>query len=260
MKTTSSRARVVVTDDQAMIRKGLRATLTGASGFELVGEAEDGPSTLRAVAELSPDLVLIDLFAKGISTLPLITEIKRGYPAEKVAVYTVRRSREDVMTALRAGADGYLLKDGDIDEVLKAMSLIVQGHTFLSHEVIGTVVGAYTEVQAEKAESLAESPPPLSPRESQVLKLVAGGRTSKQIAQHLVISPRTVEKHRARLMRKLGVHSVALLMSVAINCGLIDEVEAHTPACGASYLSAATECSGMPSPAGNGLYGGTWMH
>ena len=256
MKTTSGRARVVVTDDQVMIRKGLRATLTAASGFELVGEAVDGPSTLHAVAELSPDLVLIDLVAKGVSTLPLITEIKQRYPAAKVAVYTVHRSREDVTTALRAGADGYLLKDLDIHGVLEAMSIILQGHTFLSHELIGLVVGAYTVAQAE---DLAEGPGVLSARENQVLKLVAGGRTSKQIARHLVISPRTVEKHRARLMRKLGVSSIAALMTVAINCGLIEGVEAHTSACGANYLYAATGCSSMPSPAGNAVLGDTWV-
>lgn len=231
-------ARVVICDDNVMIRKGLQVTLAEAPGFESIGEVEEGPATVAVVSELSPDLVLTDKVARGVSTLNAITQIKDRYPATKVAVYSNSRSREDIITALRAGADGYILKDTGVGELIAAMTIILHGHTYLSPQVIGTVVNTYTlGKNGDTPEGIAA----LSPREGQVLRLVADGRTSKQIAQHLVISPRTVEKHRARLMRKLGVHSIAALLTIAINSGFVEDVEACPVDCGGDPLLVAMD-------------------
>jgi len=224
--TGDSNARVVIADDQAVLRRGMQAVLATAPGLECVGEAESGPAALREVGRLAPDLLLIDLFANGVSTLATISEIAWRHPATKVAVYTAQTSREDVISALRAGASAYLLKTVEIDEMVGGVGATLRGQIYLSPAILGHVVDAYL---GGGPTDLGAGSSSLSPRERAVLKLVASGQTSKQIGRSLVISPRTVEKHRARMMRKLGLHTMAALMAFAFANGYVEEADAEAP-------------------------------
>ena len=196
------------------MRAGVRAVLHASVEFELVGEAADGASTVQAVAELSPDVVLIDLAIEGASALDTVNMIKKRRPLTKVLTFTSNRSRDYVVSALRAGADGFLLKEATVSELLMAMRAVLAGHTYLSPQIAGHVVSAFVDDGPSVAPP--QTRPLLSQREKQVLQLVATGRTSKEIASDLFISPRTVEKHRARLMQTLKVKSIAAVIAPAI--------------------------------------------
>jgi two-component system response regulator NreC len=224
MASQTQKTRVVIADDYAVVRAGLRAVLTKEPEYVVVHEAQDGASVVQAVDRLLPDLVVMDLATKEASGLDAIAEIKERHPDTRIFVFTGNRSRDHVLAALRAGANGYALKDTSIPDLLAALACTRKGQTYLCPEIAGFVIGAY--FHQTPGETCSEAPLRLSQREAAVLKMVATGRTSKQIAGHLFISPRTVEKHRAHLMRKLNLSNVAALVMFAIGSGLVDEAEA----------------------------------
>ncbi len=218
MVTEAQGTRVLIADEYAVVRAGLRAVIALVPGYEVVEEVQDGSALVQAVGHLLPDLVLMDLTTDGASGLDAIGAITGRYPDTRVLMLTGNRSRDYVVSALRAGAKGYVLKDASIPELLSALECVRKGHTYLSPEIAGFVIGAYFEQTPVTAAGAA--PTTLSQREAQILKLVATGKTSKEIAVCLFISPRTVEKHRAQVMRKLNLKTMASLLTFAIGNNL----------------------------------------
>ncbi len=211
--------RIVLAEDHTILREGLRALLSADPKFQIVGEAADGREAVRSVEKLGPDLVMMDLSMPRMTGMDAIREIKKRYPETKVVALTVHKTEEYLRTTLQAGADAYVLKDATHDELLMAIENVLEGKTFLSPGVSEKVIEGYLAGQGTRMpNSVSEL---LSQREREVLKLIAEGYKNKEIADDLCISLKTVEKHRANLMKKLDLHNAAALTAYAIEQGLI---------------------------------------
>ncbi len=211
--------RIVLAEDHTILREGLRALLSADPKFQIVGEAADGREAVRSVEKLGPDLVMMDLSMPRMTGMDAIREIKKRYPETKIVALTVHKTEEYLRTTLQAGADAYVLKDATHDELLMAIENVLEGKTFLSPGVSEKVIEGYLAGQGTRMpNSVSEL---LSQREREVLKLIAEGYKNKEIADDLCISLKTVEKHRANLMKKLDLHNAAALTAYAIEQGLI---------------------------------------
>ena len=211
--------RVLIVDDHTLLRAGLRSLLAQDPNIEIVGEAADGRDAVRAVGQLMPDLVLMDLTMPGMNGIEAVTEIKRRYPEVRILVMTLHKTEDFIHASLRAGADGYILKDATHDELRVAIRSVLLGKTYLSMDVSGKVVSGY--LGGGKSASGSSVFDTLTHREREILKLVAEGRPNKGIAEYLNLSVKTVEKHRSNLMSKLDVHNAAGLTAFAIEKGLL---------------------------------------
>ncbi|MCK4390262.1 MAG: response regulator transcription factor [Desulfobacterales bacterium] len=213
--------RIVIAEDHTILREGLRSLLSSNPDFEIVGEAEDGRDAIRCVEKFKPDLVLMDLSMPKMDGLDAIMEIKEQSPNTKVLVLTVHKAEEYVFASLKAGADGYLLKDATHAELTLAIESVLAGKPYISPGISEKLVAGYLEGRKPlKGESSWDS---LTQRERQVLKLIAEGYKNKEIAGYLYISVKTVEKHRANLMKKLNFHNASALTAFAMEKGLITE-------------------------------------
>ncbi|MCI0504703.1 MAG: response regulator transcription factor [Gammaproteobacteria bacterium] len=212
--------RIVIVDDHAIFRAGIKALLDSEPDIEVVGEAEDGLSALQAAINLKPDLILSDLSMPKTSGTEGIRQIRRRFPAIGIIVLTVHKAEEYIRAALAAGANGYVLKDDSEQELLTAIHQVSNKNFYLSPNICNSVVSGFLG-ERNKYASLPTWDS-LTPREQQVLKLIAEGYRNKAIADYLSISPKTVEKHRGNLMRKLDLHDVSSLTIYAINNGIID--------------------------------------
>lgn len=206
--------RVLIADDHAILREGLRALLSSAPQLEIIGEASDGQEAVRLVGELSPDLLLIDLSMPHMNGTEAIQIIRRQHPRLKIIALTVHRSEEYVRATLDAGANGYVLKDDTHTELLSAVLAVSKGQTYLSPYICGHVVSSYLE--QNETPRVTTSWDMLTLREREVIKLIAEGNTNKMIARALSISVKTVEKHRGNLMKKLDLHSASKITAYAI--------------------------------------------
>jgi two-component system, NarL family, response regulator NreC len=211
--------RLVLAEDHAILRDGLRSLLESRPEYKIVGEAIDGREAIRCAEELEPDLVLLDLSMPRTNGLEALKEIKRIREQTRVLILTAHKVEDYVFAALKAGADGYLLKDACADELFTAVKSVLEGERFLSPAVATTVVAAY--LGSKDSSSPRSSFDELSAREREVLKLVAEGYRTRDIAEYLCISPKTVEKHRASLMERLSLHTVSALTTYAIEKGLV---------------------------------------
>jgi len=212
--------RIVLAEDHTILREGLRALLSADPAFEIIGEAPDGREAVRCVEKLEPDLLLIDLSMPRMSGMDAIREIKKRYPEIKIIALTVHKTEEYLLTTLQAGADGYVLKDATHDELVLAIKNVMGGKSYLSPGVSEKVIEGYLEGK-ENYRSLSPRET-LSQREREVLKLIAEGYKNKEIAEDLCISLKTVEKHRANLMKKLDLHNAAALTVYAMQKGLVN--------------------------------------
>jgi DNA-binding NarL/FixJ family response regulator len=211
--------RIVIAEDHTILREGLRALISSNPDFEVVGEAEDGREAIRCVENLRPDLILIDLSMPRMNGMDAIKEIKKGCPGTKILVLTVHKTEEYVLATLRAGADGYVLKDATHAELLMAIESVLKGKPYLSPGVSERVIEGYLEGRKTLR---SESPwDTLTQREREVLKLIAEGYKNREIADYLYISVKTVEKHRANIMKKLDLHSISALTAYAMEKGLV---------------------------------------
>jgi len=212
--------KVLIVDDHALFRAGLRALLSLDPTIEVVGEADNGREAIHAVARLHPHLVLMDLTMPSMNGMEAITEIKRRDPEVRVLVATLHKTEDYVHESLKAGADGYILKDATPEEFHVAVHSILRGKTYLSTDVSAKVVTGYLGggANASDASGVYDS---LTHREREVLKLVAEGKPNKAIAEFLNLSVKTVEKHRSNLMAKLDIHNAAGLTAYAMEKGLI---------------------------------------
>ncbi|MEQ1803939.1 MAG: response regulator transcription factor [Burkholderiaceae bacterium] len=213
------RVRVVLTDDHQLVRAGLRLLLAQMPLIEVVAEAGDGFEALRQIALHEPAIALLDVSMPGMSGLEVLREVRARHPQTKVLVLSMYDNQEYVTEAIQAGAAGYLLKDCAVDELARAMAAVARGETYLSPSVSHQLVRAITHPSG----SLADSP--LTPRQEEILRLVAGGGSSREIAQQLGLSVKTVETHRAQIMDRLAIHDLAGLVRYAVRTGLISSDE-----------------------------------
>jgi two-component system response regulator NreC len=210
--------RIVIAEDHRILREGLRSLLSSNPDFEVIGEAENGREAIRCVEEFKPALILMDLSMPKMDGLDAIEEIKNRCPDTKVLVLTVHKVEEYVYASLKAGADGYLLKDATRAELMLAVENVLGNKPYISPGVSGNLVTAYLEgKKLLEPDALLGL---LTQRERQVLKLIGEGHRNKEIADYLCISPKTVEKHRANLMKKLDLHSAVALTAFAMQKGL----------------------------------------
>ena len=216
----NDKVRIVLADDHTILREGLRALLTADDEIVVVGEAQDGREAVRCVERLEPDLLLMDLSMPRMSGMDAIREIKKRYPDTRIIALTVHKTEEYLLTTLQAGADGYVLKDATHDELVMAIRTVMAGKSYLSPDVSEKVIEGYL-VGKESNRSLSAWET-LSQREREVLKLIAEGYKNKEIAEDLCISLKTVEKHRANLMKKLDLHNAAALTVYAVEKGLVN--------------------------------------
>ncbi len=208
---------IVIVEDQTLVREGLQSLIAAEEEYQVVGEAEDGLQAIKSVNRLKPDMVLIDLAMPKLSGISAIREIKRLEPDTKIIALTFHTSEEYILAAFEAGADGYCLKSDTYIELITAIRCALEGKKYLSPEISNKILKGFLE---KKKESTAGTWDNLTRREIEVLKLVAEGYTSPRIAKLLGISPKTVDKHRANLMKKLGLHNAAALTAYAIERGL----------------------------------------
>jgi DNA-binding NarL/FixJ family response regulator len=211
-----STIRLLLADDHNLVRAGLRALLHGVAGVEVVAEAHNGREAVRLVGELRPDVVLMDIAMSELNGLEAAGQIAREFPGVRVIMLSMHATEEYVVQALRVGASGYLLKNAPAAELEKAIKHVAQGETFLSPSVSRQVSDYIRRVGQEGTPQER-----LSPRQREVLQLIAEGNTTKRIAQVLNISVKTVETHRSQLMEQLDIHDVAGLVRYAIRLGLI---------------------------------------
>jgi DNA-binding NarL/FixJ family response regulator len=213
------RCRVLVAEDHAILRDGLRALLSANPDMEVVGEVDNGRDAVRQISSLKPDLVLMDLSMPGTNGMDAIREIKRRYPQIRVLALTAHKNEEYVRATLQAGASGYMLKDSTHAELMLAIRSVMGGKTYLSPGVSEKIISGYLG----DGKSVAATTPwdTLTHREREILKLVAESMPNKKIAAYLSISVKTVEKHRSNLMKKLNLHNTAALTSYAIEKGLV---------------------------------------
>lgn len=207
--------RVLLADDHTIMRDGLRVLLEGDERLEVVGAVDNGREAIRAVSALNPDIVLMDLAMPEVDGLSAIRELKRRSCTAKILVLTMHKTEEHIRAALQAGASGYLLKDASRAELLMAIQSVLAGRNFISPGVADRVVTAYLDRYSgdSPVQLLSDT---LTPREKQVLKLIAEGRRNREIGVTLYVSVKTVEKHRANLMNKLDLHNTAALTTYAI--------------------------------------------
>jgi DNA-binding NarL/FixJ family response regulator len=215
----NAKARIIIVEDHTLLRAGLCAVLSRESDFEVVGEANNGRDAVRLAGTLSPQLMLMDLTMPGTNGVEAIVEIKRRHPKVRVLVLTLHKADAYIHESLRAGADGYILKEAGREELLVAMRSVLEGKTYLSPDISSQVVTGRLGIANGPERPNAWDT--VSHRERQVLKLVAEGRTNKEIALYLCLSMKTVEKHRSNLMKKLELHNVQTLTAFAIEKGLI---------------------------------------
>jgi two-component system response regulator NreC len=213
--------RIVIAEDHTILREGLRALLSSDPDFEIVGEAEDGRAAIRRVETLLPDLVLMDLSMPRMNGLEAIKDIKKQSPDTKIVALTVHKAEEYILATLKAGADGYVLKDAHHSELVLALKNVLSGKRYLSPGISEKVIEGYLE--GRKALKPASIYDTLTQREREILKLIAEGYKNKEVADYLCISLKTVEKHRANLIKKLDLHNAAALTAFAIEKGLVNK-------------------------------------
>lgn len=210
--------RVVLADDHALVRAGIRSLLERMPGVEVVGEADNGIEALASIESNQPDVVLIDIAMRGLNGLEVASRVAKAWPQVRVIILSMHADEEYVAQALRAGAVGYLLKDSATAELDLALEAACRGETYLSPSISRAVIRGYLSRSAGEGQKAAS---PLTPRQREILTLVAEGKSTKEIAQLLELSAKTVETHRAQLMERLNIHDVAGLVKYALQAGLI---------------------------------------
>lgn len=220
----ANKIRLLLVDDHSLVRAGIRSLLETQPDFEVVGETGDGAEAIRLARELEPTLVLMDLALPGMSGLEATREIKKLTPSVNVLALTMQDNEEYFFPMLNAGASGYILKEATSQELIAAIRAVYAGGAYLSPAVARTVLEDY--LQGVTAGQERDSYSGLTAREREVLKLAAQGKTNREMAEALYLSTKTVEKHRASMMRKLGLANRSELVRFAIRKGLIELEEA----------------------------------
>jgi DNA-binding NarL/FixJ family response regulator len=209
--------RVLLADDHALVRAGFRALLQSLPDMEVVAEAGDGREALRLITLHQPDVVLMDIGMPGLNGLEAAAQALDALPQIRVIILSMHAHEEYVLRALRSGAVGYLLKDAGITELELAVRAVMRGEMYLSPAVSKHVIAEYVQRVGSQPNSFEQ----LTPRQREILQLIAEGQTTKEIARILNLSVKTVETYRTQLMERLDIHDIAGLVRYAIRVGLI---------------------------------------
>ena len=209
---------ILLADDHQVVRLGLRTLLEAEADFVVVGEAKDGLEAKALVDRLKPDVLIVDLMMPGLNGMEVVRQAGQLSPDTKVVVMSMKSDEAYVLEALKHGAAGYILKQSDVTEVVRAVKDVIGGLSYLSPQLSQRAIDAY-RLTAEAATT--DQYDTLTAREREVLQLAAEGRTTSEIAEQLVISPRTVEMHRSNLLRKLGLRTQTELVRYAIWRGIL---------------------------------------
>ncbi|MDH4060183.1 MAG: response regulator transcription factor [Aquincola sp.] len=212
--------RLVLVDNNTLFRLGLAALISAHDEFQIVAHASSGREAMQSSLNCDPHVVLMDIALVDASGLEILQQIKRRQPDVKVMILTSFKTEDYVRESLRAGADGYVLKDASLDELLMAIRSVAKGKNYLSPDVSAHVVQSFLYPAGNGAKSSRLDA--LTRRERSILQLIAEGRTNRTAAEFLSLSPKTVEKHRATLMQKLGLRNAAELTLMAVELGLIE--------------------------------------
>ena len=212
-----TRIRVLIADDHGLVRAGIRALLEKQSNIEVVDEARNGHEALALATQLRPDVVLMDISMPQLSGLDVVRQLGRDFPEVRCIILSMHADEEHVWQALQAGAAGYLVKGGSLAELELAITSVARGETYLSPGVSGPVIKEYVRRTSHEGDS-ADS---LTPRQREILQMIAEGKTTKQMALILGVSVKTIESHRGLLMKRLGVQDIASLVKHALRVGLV---------------------------------------
>jgi two-component system, NarL family, response regulator NreC len=196
--------KIVIADDHAIVRKGLRTLIETHDEFSIVGEAADGLEAVRVTEQVQPDILLLDLMMPGLSGFEVLRRIRKAVPNTKVVVFSMHNVESYVLEALKSGATAFVLKNALDDEIIKALRETSAGRRYLSPPLSENAIDAYV---GKLQDSIATPFQKLTPREFEVLRLAAQGLSNQEIGERLFISTRTAETHRSNLMKKLGLHS-----------------------------------------------------
>jgi DNA-binding NarL/FixJ family response regulator len=218
INTQMKKLRIALVDDHTIVREGFKIILNASDFAEVVCEAADGIQALSELAKNEVDILITDVYMPNMNGIQLCTEAHILYPKLPILILSMYNNKEYFMNALRAGASGYLLKDCDKEELLLAIKKITKGENYYSNNLSNTLVKNMFDTRSTRS----NTPNELTNREKDVLQLLVEGFSSKGIATHLAISPRTVDKHRENLMKKFGVNSVVELMNYVMKNNIID--------------------------------------
>lgn len=210
--------RVLLADDHGIVRQGSRELLDEQVDMEVVGEAEDGTRALELVGEVLPDIVVMDITMPNLNGIEATAQIVRQFPKVKVVALSAHSGRSYAASMLKAGALGYVLKDSLFDELTKAIRTVAAGQTYLSTKVAGTITTDYVTRLSGTTRSSSDN---LTAREMKMLRLLTEGKSTKEIASQLRISPKTVDANRRKIMDKLGISNVPGLVKYALREGII---------------------------------------
>jgi DNA-binding NarL/FixJ family response regulator len=214
----------LVVDDHKLVCAGMRLLLERLEGVQVVAEAHDGREALGLVKTHRPDLVLMDIAMEGLNGLEATAQMKKEFPEIRVVILSMYSSEEHVLQALRAGASGYLLKESATQELDQAVRTVMRGEIYLSPPVSRQVIANYIQ-RVGQGEKLGDG---LTHRQREILQLIAEGRRTKEIAHQLHLSIKTVETHRAQLMKRLSIYDIAGLVRYAVRMGLVT-IEKYSP-------------------------------
>ncbi len=209
--------RMLLADDHTLVRAGIRSLIQSIPGIQVVAEAGDGREALTLIEAHQPDVALLDIAMPGLNGLEVAAQVADNFPYVRVMILSMHATEEYVLRALRAGAAGYLLKDADTSELELAIKAVTRGETYLS-PAVSKHVTEYVRRVGEEAHSTLDR---LTPRQREVLQLVAEGHTTQEIARIMGLSVKTVETHRTQLMERLNIHDIAGLVRYAVREGLV---------------------------------------
>ena len=215
----AEKIKILIADDHAIVREGAWRLLNAQPDMEVVGEAVDGTEVVPKVLELKPDVVVLDISMPGPTGLDLVPLLRRSQPRPQIVVLSVHNKQAFVQQTLHSGAMAYVLKTSPTSDLLTAIRTVHQGEYYLSAKVRAEVIGSY--LNQPLREGAASGYMSLSEREQQVFRLVAQGRTNREIAETLFLSPRTVEKYRAQAMQKLNLKDLVAVIQYAIQNGIV---------------------------------------
>ena len=217
-----TRKTILIVDDHPLVREGLIATLKPAAGYEVVGQAGSAREAIGLVKQLKPDLVLLDLALPDKSGIDLCLEIKDISPATRIMMVSMHSKVDYIVRAFQAGATGYMAKESATERLLQGIERVLSGEYFMDSSVSHSVVEKLMQAEEKEMKITDANYESLTPREQEVMVLLAEGYSPKEIAVKLFISPKTVENHRTNIMSKLGLHSTLELLRYAAKLGLVD--------------------------------------
>lgn len=216
--------KIILVDDHYVVRNGIRALFDDVEEIEVIGEASNGVEAISKVKELSPDIAILDISMPQMNGLDAADIIHKQYPGTKTLIMSMHDNKDYILRSLEMGADGYLLKDSSKEEIIKAIKTVAEGEKYYSGSVSGIIVNGYLNVVTNPVgANFDRKKTKISKQEKSILAHLVQGRNSREIAEELTLSVRTVDNHRARMMKKLGVKNAIELVKLAIEDKLLDD-------------------------------------